>query len=60
MEYESLARRRYREYRMRERKESIKKKIVSFLIHLFMAIVKVLRKAKILRRKVETVQVESG
>jgi hypothetical protein len=58
--YSSFAARRYRQYRRQERKKSAKKKIVAFLLRLFMMIVGVLQKARILRRKVETIRVEDG
>jgi hypothetical protein len=59
-QYGALAKRRYNNFKKQERREFIKKKVVSFLIKLFKAIVRVLRKARILKRKVETIKVEEG
>lgn len=57
-DFSSIATKRYRKYRVKQTKESLKKKVISFLFRLFQAIARTLQKAGILRRKVETVTVE--
>lgn len=57
-DYSSLAAKRYRKYRLKQHKEAFKKKVVNFLFRLLQAIARTLQKARILRRKVETVTVE--
>jgi len=59
-EYAALAKRRYKVFKKEKRRESIKKKVIGFLFRLFKAIVNVLKKVRVIkRRKVETVKVES-
>jgi hypothetical protein len=57
-DFSSIAAKRYRKYRLKQNKESLKKKLISFLFRLFQAIARTLQKAGILKRKVETVTVE--
>jgi len=59
-EYGTIAKRRYKGFKKGKRRESMKKKIISFLFKLLRAVVILLKKARIIRtRKVETVKVES-
>ena len=59
MEQSAIAAKRYKQFKKEQRKESVKKKVASFLVKLAMAIVKLLQKARILRRrKVEAVAVQ--
>ena len=56
---QALAARRYKKFKAQKRKESIKKRIFSFLFKLLRAIVIMLKKARIIRApKVETIKVE--
>jgi hypothetical protein len=55
----AIAAKRYKQFRKEKGKGSIKNRIVSFIVKVFFAIIKLFTKAKILRRrKVETVAVE--
>ena len=58
MEPASLAAKRYRKYKQEKRKESLAQQVISFLLKVLEAIAKLLEKAGIIRRKVETVSVE--
>jgi len=59
MDNSAIAAKRYKQFKKEQRKISMKKKVVSFLVKLAMAIVQVLQKARILRRrKVETIAVQ--
>lgn len=58
MEPASLAAKRYRKYKQEKRKESLKQQVFSFILKVLEAIAKLLKKAGIIRRKVETVRVE--
>jgi hypothetical protein len=57
-DFSSVAAKRYRKYRLKQSRDSFKKKVISFLFRLFQAIARALQKAGLLRRKVETVTVE--
>jgi hypothetical protein len=55
----AIAARRYRQFKKERGKGSIKKKITSIIVQVLMAVLKLLSRAKILRRrKVENVTVE--
>ena len=59
-EYATVAARRYKEFKKQKKKESTKKKVISFLFKLFRAIVTMLKKARVVRKpKVERVKVQS-
>ncbi|HEX7032978.1 MAG TPA: hypothetical protein VF172_08265 [Nitrososphaera sp.] len=57
-DFSSIAAKRYRKYRLEQHKESFKKKGAAFIFRLFTAIARALQKARILRRRVETVAIE--
>lgn len=54
----SLAAKRYRKYKQEKRKELQKQQVISFILKVLEAIAKLLKKAGIVRRRVETVSVE--
>lgn len=54
----SLAAKRYRKYKQEKRKESLEQQVISFILKVLEVIAKLLKKAGIIRRKVETVSVE--
>jgi hypothetical protein len=59
MEPAKLAKKRYRQYKQEERKQSIKARIISFIWKVFRAITVLFKKAKIIKKRpVETVIVE--
>jgi len=58
LEPASLAAKRYRKYKQAKRKELHKQQVISFILKVLAAIAKLLKKAGIVRRRVETVSVE--
>jgi len=58
--YAALAARRYKTFKKQKRRESLKKRVMAFLLRLVRAIAIVVKKAGLVKtRKVETVKVES-
>jgi len=59
MEQSAIAAKRYKQFKQENRKEALKKKVVSFLVQVAKAFAWLLQKAKIIRkRNVETVIVQ--
>lgn len=54
----SFAARRYRRYKWEQQKQAIKKKAIALLLKVLEAIAKALQKARIVQRRIETVNVE--
>jgi hypothetical protein len=58
LEPASLAAKRYRKYKQEKRKELHRQQVIAFILKVLEAIAKLLNKAGIIRRRVETVSVE--
>jgi len=59
MRYDALAARRYKKYKWQQRRQSIRKKMLSWIFQIFRAVIIAMQKAGIIRTSnIETVTVE--